>query len=176
MADSQPAYETRLESVVCGRSTRQILVAAFPVASGGEVLFQLTDEGRLRRGGVYLRPANGEARAPRFDEIFRDVAAKAREPALGRALRPLVERARRVARATRPRLTPAALRGIERLAGAGAKLDRRFLDAVPGLPVDAAILTLALVFTSEEERYPRPRYRGSDIAAERVLELISRRA
>jgi hypothetical protein len=171
------SVETRRDSVVCGRSLREILVAAFPLASGGEVLFQLADEGTLRRGGVYVRArGGGEARAPRFDELFRDVAAKAREPRLARALRPLVVRAQRVARATRPRLTPAALRGIERLAAAGAKLDVRFADAVPGLPADAALLALALVFASEEERYPRPRYRGSDVAVERVLELISRRA
>lgn len=149
-----------------------MLVAAFPVASGGEVLFQLADEGELRRGGVYVqRSPEADALAPRFDELFRDLASKARSKLLARSLRPLVRRARSVARATRPRLTPGALDRLTRLSEAGARLDRRH-EAVPGLPLDVLLLSLALVFASEEERYPRPRYKGSDVAVERILELL----
>jgi hypothetical protein len=170
-------YETRRQAVRVGKNRATVLVAAFPLAAGGEVLFQLADEGDLRRGGVYLLASSAlassdeAARAPRFDELFRDVASKARSRSLGRALRPLVERAQKVACATRPTLTPRVLGRIVKLAAAAAALDRRHVD-VPGLPVETLILALALVFASEEERYPRPRYKGSDVARERLLELL----
>src|SRR5258708_5342742 len=64
-----------------------------------------------------------------------------------------------------------ALYRLPEVAAAGTGLHSR-REAVPGLPLDALLLTLALVFASEEERYPRPRYRGSDVAVERILELI----
>ncbi len=166
-------YTTRRQSVVVGRSRAAVLVAAFPVASGGEVLFQLADEGELRRGGVYvLAAAEEHARAPRFDELFRDLAAKARSKPLAKSLRPLVARARSVARATRPRLTPRTLARLVKLGAAGARLDSKH-ERIPGLPVDALLLALALVFASEEERYPRPRYKGSDVAVERIMELLA---
>jgi len=169
------SYTTRRQSVQVGRRRSEVLVAVFAVASGGEVLLQLADEGPLRRGGVYvLRDREQDARAPRFDELFRDVAAKARSSRLARALEPLIARARSAARATRPRLTPRVLARLEKLAAAGARLARRHEDA-PGLPLDALLLALALVFASEEERYPRPRYKGCDVASERILELLQRR-
>jgi len=165
-------YATRRQQVTVGRKRAEVFVAAFPVASG-EVLFQLADEGELRRGGVYLLPRGAErAHAPRFDEIFRDVAGKARSP-LARGLRPLVERAQRVARATRPRLTPSILSRIVKLGLAAARLDARHEGSVPGLPCSVLVLALALIFVSEEERYPRPRFKGSDVARERLLELLA---
>jgi hypothetical protein len=164
-------YETRRQTVLVGKKRADVLVAAFPVASG-EVLFQLVDEGDLRRGGVYVLPRGESAAiAPRFDELFRDVAAKARAPEVARALRPLVERAQRVARATRPRLTANVLGRLVKLTRAGARLDER--HTLPGLPCDVLVLSLALVFASEEERYPRPRYKGSDVARERLVELLT---
>ncbi len=166
-------YETRRQTVLVGKKRADVLVAAFPVASG-EVLFQLVDEGQLRRGGVYVLPrGEGAAHAPRFDELFRDVAAKARSTVLARALRPLVERAQRVARATRPRLTARVLGQLEKLTRSAARLDTRHAKTLPGLPCDVLVLTLALVFASEEERYPRPRFKGSDVARERLVELLT---
>lgn len=164
-------YATRRQLVAVGRARPEVLVAAFPLASGGEVLFQLLDEGELRRGGVYLLPAGGrEARAPRFDELFREVAFRAREPGRARALGRLVERARLWARATRPRLSPVVLRRLGRLGAAAGRLDAG--QQASGLAADALVLSLALVFASEEERYQRPRYKGCDLAAERVMELL----
>ncbi len=168
------AYETRVQAVRVGRKESRVLVAAFPVRDG-EVLFQLTDEGELRRGGVYLlAKGETEARAPRFDELFRDLAAKGGSPRLARSLRPLVRKARTVARATRPRLAPSALARLEELGERGARLAKGH-PAAPGIPIDALVLALALVFASEEERYLRPRYRGCDMAFERVMELLETR-
>lgn len=154
-----------------GRARQEVLVAAFPLASGGEVLFQLVDEGELRRGGVYLLGApDAPARAPRFDELFREVAFRASPAPRARKLARLVERARTWARATRPRISPTVLRRLERLGAAARALDTGRPPA--GLAADALVLSLALVFASEEERYPRPRYKGCDVAAGRVLELL----
>jgi len=170
------SYETRRQRVAFGRKRASVLVAAFRVPSGAEVLFQLADESGLTRGGVYLldagQGAEDAARAPRFDELFRDLAAKARSQPLARALGPLIARAQSAARATRPRLGPGALARLERLAAAGARLASRH-EGAPGLPLDALLLALALVFASEEERYPRPQKRGSDMAFERIVELLA---
>ena len=167
-------YPTRRQLVAVGRGRQEVLVAVFPLRSGGDVLFQLADEGELRRGGVYLQPPGVvEARAPRFDELFREVAFRAGEPRTARSLARLFERARRWAKATRPRLTPGVLRRLELLGTAASKLDGRGREG--SLASDALVMAFALVFASEEERYPRPRYKGCDIAADRVLELVRAR-
>jgi hypothetical protein len=164
------AFRTQL--VLVGRKSQEVSIAAFPLAWGGEVLFQLIDEGDLRRGGVYLLgPGEAHGRAPRFDELFRDVAAKARVSGLAKPLGRLVERARTAARGTRPRVTPAALTRLVALGPASERIAEKFPE-IPGLPLDALVLSLALVFASEEERYPRPRYKGCDVARQRIVELL----
>jgi hypothetical protein len=167
------AYVSRLELVQVGRDRRRVLCAAFELPSGGEILFQLADEGSLRRGGVYWLPRGAAlARAPRFDELFREVVARAARPSSARRLASLIERARRWALATRPRLTPRVLRRFTALGKAARRLDAGVTEG--RVPADALVLAFALVFASEEERYPRPRYRGCDVAFDRVVELLGR--
>jgi hypothetical protein len=151
-----------------------VLVAAFELASGGAACLQLQDEGELRRGGVYLVPTDDPACpavAPRFDELFADAARKvSAAPGLGDPLRELLTRARDVARACRPRLTPEALADLEELARAARAHED---EAAPGaFTLEELVVCALLIFVSEEERYPRPRFRGGDVALERFLELL----
>jgi hypothetical protein len=166
-------YATRQEEVRSGGRRSRILVAAFPLAAGGEALIQLRDEPGLPRGGVYLlAPGETAARAPRFDELFLDLRAKAARRELRAPLARLLERARDVARAARGRPSPSAFARIAALGRAGARIDRRLTKPAPGLPVEVVLVALLLVFVSEEERYPRPRHSGADMALGRAMEAL----
>ncbi|HBP22492.1 MAG TPA: hypothetical protein DEA08_32525 [Planctomycetes bacterium] len=169
-----PAYTTRLQPVEVGEAARPLLVAVFPLHEGpGAVCFQLQDDGDLRRGGVYWLPADEAARvarAPRFDELFADVAAKlGAQPELQAPLRALLERARDVAKESLP-LTPDVLSRLVEVGRAASELDPGDLPGV--FPLEGLVLTALLIFVSEEERYPRPRYKGGDVALERFLDVI----
>jgi hypothetical protein len=160
--------------VAVGREARHVLAAVFSLQGGGAACLQLQDEGDLRRGGVYLleRDDPDEAGvAPRFDELFADAALKSRQPEVGRRLVALLQQAREAALQTRPRLEPAALEAIGRVAGEAAQLDAE--GELPG-PYRAEELVLAclLIFVSEEERYPRPRYQGCEVALQRFLDAV----
>ena len=169
-------YAVRQQRVRAG-AARDVLVAVFPLACGQLLCLQLQDEGDLRRGGVYLLERDDPAlpaAAPRFDELFADAAAKLQAaPALHPELIALLERARDAARATRPRLDPDALSALLAVLEAAAEL-RRTHAPLPGLPLEALVGSLLLIFVSEEERYPRPKYRGGDVLMERFLEMVGR--
>jgi hypothetical protein len=154
-----------------------VLVAAFPLAGGGVACLQLQDEGPLRRGGVYLAARDDPdlpAVAPRFEELFVDLAAKGQEPRLRARLEALLREGHAAARATLPRLEPAALARLVAVGAAAARLDRARRRPLPGaLPAEALVVACTLIFVSEEERYPRPRYRGADVALETLLEVLA---
>jgi hypothetical protein len=153
-----------------------VLVAVFPLAAGGAACLQLQDDAELRRGGVYLLTEDDPdlpAVAPRFDELFADAASKlAAHPGLRGHLVGLLERGREAAQACLPRLTPEALRGLVGLANAASDLDGAAPAAEGAYSWEALVLCAALIFVSEEERYPRPRFRGADVALERFLDVI----
>lgn len=163
----------RRQAVATGHE--RVLVAVFPLSRGGAACLQLQDEGRLRRGGVYLLAEDHEDApgvAPRFDELFGELGARAGDPADRARLEQLLREAQAAAVATRPRLDPAALEGLLRVARAAADLDRS-PDPPPGsLTTEALVVACMLIFVSEEERYPRPRWRGSDVALETLLEVL----
>jgi hypothetical protein len=167
-------YVVRQQRVRCGGGTRDVLVAVFPLESGRAACLQLQDHGELRRGGVYLAPtadAASEALAPRFDELFADAAGKAAGgPEDRRALRALLERARDVARSCVPRLTPEALQDLRDVAAQARARDGS--PAADGFAWEELVVCSLLIFVSEEERYPRPRYRGGDVALERFLDVL----
>ena len=148
-------------------------MAVFPLACGGAACLQLSDEAGLRRGGVYLLARDDPSlpgRAPRFDELIGDLAHKLRgAPALRAPLLSLLERARQAARATRPRLDPQALGEV-----AAVARDAAALEGPPGegFSVEELVVACLLIFVSEEERYPRPRYRGCDVAWERLQAMV----
>jgi hypothetical protein len=154
-----------------------VLVAAFPLERGGAACLQLQDEGALRRGGVYLLATDdpdAPGIAPRFDELFAEVTAKGRDAALRPRLELLLRDAQAAAARTRPRLDPDALEGLLRVARAAALVDGEVGASAAGtLSVEALVVACMLIFVSEEERYPRPRYRGSDVALETLLEVIT---
>lgn len=155
-----------------------MLVAAFPLERGGAACLQLQDEGALRRGGVYLLATDdpdAPGIAPRFDELFAEVTAKGRDAALRPRLERLLRDAQAAAARTRPRLDPEALEGLLRVARAAALVDGEApaSPATGALSVEALVVACMLIFVSEEERYPRPRYRGSDVALETLLEVIT---
>lgn len=149
-----------------------MLVAAFPLAAGGVACLQLQDEGELRRGGVYLAAVDDAAApafAPRFEELFAELRAKA---AASARLAALLREAEAAAVATRPRLEPAALEGLERVARSAAAADRE-LGPLPGaMRVEEVVVASMLIFVSEEERYPRPRYKGARATLETLLEVL----
>jgi hypothetical protein len=172
-------YTVRLLPVRVGSSERSVLVAAFPLEGGGAACIQLRDHDELRRGGVYLtRPAQADlpALAPRFDELFADAAVKLRaRDGLRAPLLDLLRRARDVARRSRPRLEPPVLEAIAAIAREAVKLERACQEAGPlpgAFSLEALVVCLLLIFVSEEERYPRPRFRGGDVALERLLEAL----
>jgi hypothetical protein len=147
----------------------------FPLTSGlGAVGLQLQDDGDLRRGGVYWLPEDAPqhpARAPRFDELFVDVAAKlSARPDLHAPLVALFERAHALAGRCLPRLRPEVLDELTHIARDAHALDPGDLPGV--FPLEGLLLCCLLIFVSEEERYPRPRYRGADVAYERLREVI----
>lgn len=149
-------------------------MAAFPLRGGGAACLQLQDEQGLRRGGVYLCARDDPvhpARAPRFDELFADAARKLQaDPALRGPLLATLEAAHAAARATRPRLDPAALEAIVATLEAAARLAPP--DPQGGLTPEELVACCLLIFVSEEERYPRPRYRGADLAWERLTDAL----
>ena len=160
----------------CGGGVREVLVAAFPLLGGGAACLQLQDDGELRRGGVYLTPeddAGCPAVAPRFDELFADAAGKlAQDPSLRGLLVGLLERARDAARACLPQLSPEALAALMDLGREAHDLEARAPSAQGAFTWEALVLCATLIFVSEEERYPRPRYKGADVALERFLDVI----
>lgn len=168
-------YAARVQQVLVGPTPRGLLLAVFPLASGGAVGLQLQDEDELRRGGVYWLPDDDPdqpARAPRFDELFADLALKLRErPSLRREFLPLFPRALEAAQACLPELTPEALEVLSQLQGEARALDP---DNVLGGPfsLEAQLLISLLIFVSEEERYPRPRYKGGAVALERLFQAV----
>lgn len=158
-------YPVRRQRVRVGSEPAEVLVAVFPLRSGGAACLQLQDEGRLPRGGVYLLVKDDPAEpgiAPRIDELARGlqgvVGADARR---ARTLERLLRRAAKVARATRPRLSPGTLRRMGALV--------RSAHALGCEPLLAALL---LLFVSEEERYPSPPHRGAELLLERLLGLL----
>lgn len=166
-----PPYVVRRQAVATG--PERVLVAVFPLEGGGAACLQLQDEGPLRRGGVYLLAEDHEDApgiAPRFEELFGEVAARKAD---GPRLEQLLREAHAAARATRPRLGPEALEGLMRVARAAAALDRGAGPRQGSLSAEALVVACMLIFVSEEERYPRPRYRGSDVALETLLEILA---
>lgn len=164
-----------------GAHERVVLTAVFPLTSGeGAACLQLQDEAELRRGGVYLLArddAELPALAPRFDELFADAAVKLRDaPALHAPLWALLERARDAARATRPRLEPAALEQLVGVARDAAALEGEHPDLPGAFTLEALVVACSLIFVSEEARYPRPRYKGCDLTLERIREVLPRNA
>ena len=153
-----------------------MLVAVFPLERGGAACFQLQDEGELRRGGVYLTRADdpaAEAVAPRFDELFAEAARKlAGDDPLQADLVKLLVRGRDVARGCLPRLDPESLDALLALGREAAAFEQRAPSGEAGFTWEELVLSAALIFVSEEERYPRPRYRGGDVALERFLEVL----
>lgn len=170
---SAPPYAVRRQAVATG--PERVLVAVFPLSGGGAACLQLQDEGRLRRGGVYLLAVDHEDApgvAPRFEELFGELAARATDDEARARLEGILRQAQAAAAATRPRLDPAALEGLLRVARAAADLDR--VAPPPGaLSTEALVVACMLIFVSEEERYPRPRFRGSDVALETLLEVLA---
>ncbi len=171
MPAGAPPYVVRRQAVATG--PERVLVAVFPLARGAACL-QLQDEGRLRRGGVYLLAEDHEDApgiAPRFDELFGELGARATDDAARARLAGLLRAAQAAAVGTRPRLDPAALEGLLRVARDAAALDSA--PAPGSLSAEALVMACMLIFVSEEERYPRPRYRGSDVALETLLEVLA---
>ena len=153
-----------------------MLVALFPLGGGGAVCLQLQDEADLRRGGVYLARSDDPdeaALAPRFDELFADASTKVHQrPALKGALLDLLRTARDAAKSTRPRLEPSSLEGL-RAVGQEALALQAAHPSLPGaFTLEELVLITMLIFVSEEERYPRPRYLGGDKALERFLSAL----
>lgn len=171
---SEPGYTTRLQPVLVGATPRPLLLAVFPLRDGAAVGLQLQDHEELRRGGVYWLAENdpqAPTRAPRFDELFADLAAKLKErPSLRSEYLPLFPRALEAAQACRPELTPAALEQIAALQAEAADLDPG--DLPGAFSLEAQLLISLLIFVSEEERYPRPRYKGGAVALERLFEAV----
>ena len=149
------------------------MAAVFPLRGGGAVCLQVQDAGDLPRGGVYLLGedlAEVPAVAPRFDELFADACAKGRVPAQRDALRGLLREAGEVAQQTRPQLTPEVLGRLEALLERAAELDGGEVAGV--FRVEELVASAALIFVSEEERYPRPRYQGCGMALGRFAEAL----
>ncbi|MCO5168524.1 MAG: hypothetical protein M9894_19465 [Planctomycetes bacterium] len=174
MAAAASPYAVRRQAVTGAAGT--VLVAVFPLEGGGAACLQLQDEGALRRGGVYLLAEDDPAApgvAPRFEELFGELAAKARDPRLRAALERLLREGQAAAVATRPRLDPPALERLLAVGRAAARLDRRRARPAPGaLSIEATVVACTLIFVSEEERYPPPRWRGSLVALETLLEVL----
>lgn len=171
------AYSTRLQQVLVGPNPRGILLAVFRLQDGSAVGLQLQDHEELRRGGVYWLVEDDPqvpAHAPRFDELFADLAAKLRvRPELRSEFLALFPRALEAAQACRPDLTPAALEAIAGLQAEAAGLEQGLEVELPGaFSLEAQLLISLLIFVSEEERYPRPRYRGGAVALERLFEAV----
>lgn len=161
-----------------GREPRQVLVAVFPLRGGGAACLQLQDQDELRRGGVYLLERDDPAQpavAPRFDELFADAALKSRAAPVREALLALLEQAKQAAQDTRPRLEPAALERIAEVAAQAADLDAAQPDLPGPYSAEELILASLLIFVSEEERYPRPRYQGCQVALDRFLDALGPR-
>tara|TARA_R110002072_G_scaffold73506_1_gene175003 strand:- start:3117 stop:3647 length:531 start_codon:yes stop_codon:yes gene_type:complete len=171
---SDLGYTTRLQPVLVGATPRPVLLAVFRLRDGAAVGLQLQDHEELRRGGVYwLAEDDPEVptRAPRFDELFADLAAKLRErPSLRADYLPLFPRALEAAQACRPDLTPEALARIAGLQAEAAALDPG--DLPGAFSLEAQLLISLLIFVSEEERYPRPRYKGGAVALERLFQAV----
>ncbi|MCA8924895.1 MAG: hypothetical protein KDD82_24000 [Planctomycetes bacterium] len=163
----------RTITVLSGGEAVELPVAAFPLASGGAACLQLTDVGPLRRGGTYLVEAEGAPGvAPRFDELFRQAASVAQAPAGRAALEALLAEAKRLAEATRPRLEPPTLEGLAQLFARAHELGAE-LDSPSGpWGLEALTAAVALIFVSEEERYPRPKFQGCQVAYARFLECL----
>lgn len=158
----------RTIAVLSGGAAVEIPVAAFPLESGGAACLQLTDVGPLRRGGTYLVEAEGQPGvAPRFDELFKQTARLAQSPSGRAALEELLDEASRLAQATRPQLEPATLAGLAALFARGHALGQDLPEPCEPWSLEALTAAIALIFVSEEERYPRPKYQGCDVAYER---------
>lgn len=168
-----PPYRVRTIAVLSGGAAVEIPVAAFALAGGGAACLQLTDVGPLRRGGTYLVEAEGQPGvAPRFDELFKQAASLARSSAGRAALEELLPEAKRLAEATRPQLEPATLAGLAALFARGHDLGQGLEELGGPWSLEALTAAVALIFVSEEERYPRPRYQGCDVAFERFLSCL----
>ncbi|MBL4849308.1 MAG: hypothetical protein JKY65_27595 [Planctomycetes bacterium] len=167
-------YTTRLQQVLVGPTPRPVLLAVFALASGGAVGLQLQDHEELRRGGVYWLIEDDPAvptRAPRFDELFADLSSKLMaRPQLRAEFLPLFPRALEAAQACRPELTPETLATVSALQAEAAALDPG--DLPGAFSLEAQLLISLLIFVSEEERYPRPRYRGGAVALERLFQAV----
>jgi len=160
--------------VSIGGGVGRVLAAVFALRGGRAACLQLTDEAELRRGGVYLLERDDAAApgiAPRFDELFADAAVKCRRPGVRGRLLELLERARVAAEGTRPRLEPAGLEAIASVVADAAALDGA--GELPGpFTLEELVAAALLIFVSEEERYPRPRYRGCGVALARFRDAI----
>jgi hypothetical protein len=151
-----------------------VLAAVFPLANGGAACLQLQDQGSLRRGGVYLVAKDDPlepAVAPRFDELFADVASKIRlHESLRTELAAVLIQARDAAKGCQPRLTPDSLAGLVDVFAAARRFDSQAPASQGTYSWEELIVSFMLIFVSEEERYPRPKYRGGDMALERLSE------
>lgn len=183
-------YTVRRQAVALGRArpaAARVLVAAFPLASGGAACLQLQDDegaagtgptgrGQLRRGGVYLAArddAECPAVAPRFDELFAVLLRLRSRPEAAARAGALLREARAAAAATRPRLEPAALLELERVAAAAAAAGALHPPADgEETSLEALVVACLLIFVSEEERYPPPKGRGAAVALETLLEVL----
>jgi hypothetical protein len=167
------AYSVREQRVQVGGDTT-VLAAIFPLVGGGAACLQLQDQGALRRGGVYLLAKDDPqhpAIAPRFDELFADVASKIRaHAALQEEFGALLVRARDAAKTCQPRLTPEALQGLVEVFEAASGLDGRAPAGDGEFSWEELVVSFMLIFVSEEERYPRPKFRGGDMALARLAE------
>jgi hypothetical protein len=184
------AYEVRWQAVALGRARpaeARVLVAAFKLASGGAACLQLQDDGgrsgqgptgkgQLRRGGVYLAERDDPACpavAPRFDELFAVLLRLRGRPEAAARAGALLREARAAAAATRPRLEPAALAELERVAAAAAAASALHPPAEgEETTLEALVVACLLIFVSEEERYPPPKGRGGAVALETLLEVL----
>ena len=67
-------------------------------------------------------------------------------------------------------MTPEALARIAGLQAEAAALDPG--DLPGAFSLEAQLLISLLIFVSEEERYPRPRYKGGAVALERLFQAV----
>lgn len=170
MVPPPPPYAVRRQRVAVGRQSGEVLVAVFPL-SAGAVCLQLQDEGPLRRGGVYLLERDDPQAAgiaPRIDELLQALRRVAESGGPVQAWRRLLTRAARAARATRPRLSPGALGRVQAVLRAGRAMEGAGL----GLAPEALLAACLLLFVSEEERYPPPRFQGGQMLLGRLLEAL----
>ena len=105
-------------------------------------------------------------------ELFADAASKVSGgEGLRAALIDLLEQARDVGRSCVPRLSPESFASLLDLGRQARALEER-APVERGLSWEELVVCAVLIFVSEEERYPRPRYKGGDVALQRFLDVL----